>query len=165
MKAQAKAPEEHPETEEKAPRGKAPRGKPNARGKAQQEKPKARGKAQQEKAKVAEKTSAPVSFIELGKARQPGMELNFFRLLSVGRACTTEQVHAAFKRLALVHHPDKGCGRKGSPVSFSFSSCARLLLSLLLLLFVIVVVRHCVCMRGSWWTCFRLCVRLCGVLD
>jgi hypothetical protein len=44
------------------------------------------------------------------------LELGFYEILGVDPGASTREIRAAFRRLALVHHPDKG----GHPLRFAF---------------------------------------------
>ena len=56
-----------------------------------------------------------------GEARQERSEATCYAVLSVARGATDEEVKAAYTRLALVHHPDKG----GQPGMFAKLSDAH----------------------------------------
>lgn len=44
---------------------------------------------------------------------QPPTELDYYRILGVSQAATAVEIKAAFRKLALIHHPDKAQSKSG----------------------------------------------------
>ena len=83
----------------------AAKGTAKAKGKAT-----AKGKA---KGKTNEPPAEPAATDQ--KPHSPDAKVNYFEVFSVGRSCTAAEVDTVYKRLALLHHPDKGDKQNGSP--------------------------------------------------
>ena len=92
----------------------AAKGTAKAKGKATA-KGKAKGKTDEPQAEPAATLQKPLEFVQLGKPHSPDACVNYFEIFSVGRLCTVAEVDTVYKRLALLHHPDKGDKQNGSP--------------------------------------------------
>lgn len=94
-----------------------------------------------------------------------------YRVLELSRDCTQKEISASYRRLALLHHPDKTGGRKSvanhfQQVRYSFHcSCEFILTSMIALLLIGIyrfrkrvkfsVIRNAAVSMTRHWTCSR----------